>query len=390
MKASASEFPVVRLVDNLLDLAINRSASDIHFEPTAAQLRVRLRIDGILYDHDPVDMVMTQQLVARLKVLANINIAEKRIPQDGKFRIITHGNEIDLRVSTFPALYGEKVVVRILDRADYTMSLDTLGLSNSMSEEIKAIIGKPNGFFLVCGPTGSGKTTTLYAALTALNNPEKHIVTLEDPIEYSIDGITQAQIHPDAGFTFEKGIRALLRQDPDVVMIGEIRDKQTAAIAIEASLTGHQVFSTVHTNDAPSVVMRLMDMGIEPFLINASLSGILAQRLVRKLCCVCKYQAVVDSQEQAVLHRLGADGITSLFKARGCEQCLWLGYKGRVGLFELLTMSNQLRGLIVKSPSFSDISSQARSDGMTTLLADGISKVKEGVVSLSELLRVAA
>lgn len=387
MKAHVSEFPVVRLVDNLLDLAIGRSASDIHFEPTTSQLRVRLRIDGILYDHEPVDMAITQQLIARLKVLANINIAEKRIPQDGKFRVIAQGTEIDLRVSTFPALYGEKIVVRILDRADYTMSLDTLGLSSIMADAIKKLISKTSGFFLVCGPTGSGKTTTLYAALSALNSPDKHIITLEDPIEYCVSGVTQAQIHPDAGFTFEKGIRALLRQDPDVVMIGEIRDKQTARIAIEAALTGHQVFSTLHTNDAPSVVMRLMDMGIEPFLINASLSGVLAQRLVRKLCVSCKFLSVPDAQEQVVLSRLGIT-LENTYKARGCSSCMDLGYKGRTGLFELLLMNNDLRSLIVQYPSFERIYESACVSGMITLMQDGIEKVKEGTISLAELTRV--
>lgn len=387
MNNNEMEFPVIRMVDTLLAHAIMRAASDIHFEPMAQKLRIRLRIDGVLYDHEPVDLQIMQQILARLKVLANINIAEKRIPQDGKFRILSDGNEIDLRVSTFPTLYGEKIVVRILDRADHTMSLDKLGFDPVMNATIKDIITKASGFFLVSGPTGSGKTTTLYAALSALNSPEKNIITLEDPVEYFVPGITQGQIHPDAGFTFEKGIRSLLRQDPDIVMVGEIRDKQTARIAIEAALTGHLVFSTVHTNDAPSVVMRLMDMGIEPFLINAAITGVLAQRLARKICCACKIERAPTEQELALLKKIGAS-MQKLNAGTGCQECLGLGYKGRIGIFELLSMSNQLRALIVQYPSFEEIHKQARQNGMQTLLQDGISKVERGIISLQELMRV--
>jgi type II secretory ATPase GspE/PulE/Tfp pilus assembly ATPase PilB-like protein len=386
--ASEQEFPVIRLVDNLLASAIMRSASDIHFEPTADKLRVRLRIDGVLYDHEVVDVTLMQQLLARLKVLANINIAEKRFPQDGKFRIISNGHEIDLRVSTFPALHGEKIVVRILDRADHTIALDNLGFSAQMAAAFKELISKSSGFFLVSGPTGSGKTTTLYAALSSLNNPQKNIITLEDPVEYCVPGITQGQIHPDAGFTFEKGIRALLRQDPDIVMVGEIRDTQTAGIAIEASLTGHLVFSTVHTNDAPSVVMRLMDMEIEPFLINAAITGVLAQRLARKICQACKIEKVPSDQEAAILKRHGY-AFDRLFIGAGCQHCLGLGYKGRIGIFELLVMTSPLRSLIVQHPSFEDIYKQACADGMKSLIHDGLAKVEQGIISLPELMRVA-
>ena len=387
MNNAETEFPVIRMVDTLLAHAIMRAASDIHFEPMAQKLRIRLRIDGVLYDHEPIDSHVMQQMLARLKVLANINIAEKRIPQDGKFRILSDGNEIDLRVSTFPTLYGEKIVVRILDRADHTMSLDKLGFEPAMCISIQEIIAKASGFFLVSGPTGSGKTTTLYAALSALNSPEKNIITLEDPVEYFVPGITQGQIHPDAGFTFEKGIRSLLRQDPDIVMVGEIRDKQTARIAIEAALTGHLVFSTVHTNDAPSVVMRLMDMGIEPFLINAAITGILAQRLARKICCACKIERAPTEQEIALLTKIGTL-LKKVYAGTGCQDCLGLGYKGRIGIFELLVMSNSLRSLIVQYPSFEEIHKQARQDGMKTLLHDGLSKVEQGIISLQELMRV--
>jgi len=387
-QAGEQEFPVIGMVDNLLASAIMRAASDIHFEPTSAQLRVRLRIDGVLYDHEIVDAALMQQLLARLKVLANINIAEKRIPQDGKFRILSNGHEVDLRVSTFPALHGEKIVVRILDRQAQTLSLDNLGFNALMADAIKELIAKSSGFFLVSGPTGSGKTTTLYAALNNLNHPQKNIITLEDPVEYCLTGVTQGQIHPDAGFTFEKGMRALLRQDPDIVMVGEIRDKETAGIAIEAALTGHLVFSTVHTNDAPSVVMRLMDMGIEPFLINAAVTGILAQRLARKLCQDCKIQKVPTPQEEAILKKYGSS-LTMLPNGVGCNSCLGLGYRGRIGIFELLVMTSSLRALIVKDPSVDDIFQQALSDGMKSLMHDGLAKVEAGLISLPELLRVA-
>lgn len=383
------EFPVVAMVDNLLAHAITHAASDIHFEPMHNQLRVRLRIDGVLCDHEPVDPTLMQQMLARLKVLAHINVAERRVPQDGKFSIIRNNHQIDLRVSTFPTVLGEKIVVRILDHADHAIALHSLGLEQTMHDQVKQLLCKASGFFLVCGPTGSGKTTTLYAGLSMLNNPEKNIITLEDPVEYFIPGLAQGQIHPDAGFTFEKGIRALLRQDPDIVMVGEIRDKQTARIAIEAALTGHLVLSTVHTNDAPSVVMRLMDMGIEPFLINAAITGILAQRLARKICTSCKAEYAPTAQEQAWLQTYNLP-CAKLYAGAGCAHCKGLGYKGRIGIFELLQMSGALRALIVQHPSFDEIYKRALADGMRTLLHDGFSKVSQGIITLSELVRVVA
>lgn len=382
------EFPVIRLVDNLLANAITRAASDIHFEPNANQLRIRLRIDGVLYDHEPINQEIMQQMLSRLKVLANINIAEKRVPQDGKFRIVSNGQEIDLRVSTFPTLYGEKIVIRILDHQHQLLSIHKLGFTQEMHDKIIQLISKASGFFLVSGPTGSGKTTTLYAALSHVNSPEKNIITLEDPVEYCVPGITQGQIHPDAGFTFEKGMRALLRQDPNVVMVGEIRDVQTSGIAIQAALTGHLVFSTVHTNDAPSVVMRLMDMGIEPFLINAAVTGVLSQRLARTICKSCKIEKKPSNQEQALLSSYNF-ALTKLYEGTGCQECLGLGYKGRVGIFELLSMTSSLRALIVKNPSFDALCNQATLDGMQTLFYDGLQKVQQGIISLPELVRVA-
>jgi type II secretory ATPase GspE/PulE/Tfp pilus assembly ATPase PilB-like protein len=381
------DFPVVSLVDALLFQAVTRCASDIHFEPTENKLRVRMRIDGMLYDQEPVDHTVMHQFLSRLKVLANINIAVKRVPQDGIFRVAYQGQNIDLRVSTFPTVLGEKIVVRILDRTQQMTELGSLGFSSSMLAQVVELLKTSSGFFLVSGPTGSGKTTTLYGAINTINDPEKNIITLEDPVEYFIPGISQGQIHPDAGFTFEKGIRAVLRQDPNVIMVGEIRDKQTAGTAIEAALTGHMVLSTIHTNDAVSVVMRLMDMGIEPFLINASVSGVLAQRLARKICMHCKISRAPTDQEKAVLdkHSLCLDAV---YQGTGCNACMGLGCKGRIGIFELLVPSNKLRSLMVQHPSFGALYEQALSEGMTTLFADGVQKVKDGVISLQELVRV--
>ncbi|HRN78057.1 MAG TPA: GspE/PulE family protein [Candidatus Dependentiae bacterium] len=378
---------VVQLVDKILKQAIARGASDIHLEPEQQRLRIRFRVDGVLLDQMPIDVSDMAQMLSRLKVLAHINIAEKRIPQDGKFSLRVNNQPIDLRVSTFPSLYGEKIVIRILDRAAHMITLQNLGFSAGMLKKFNDLMHRSNGFFLVTGPTGSGKTTTLYAALAALNAPEKNIVTLEDPVEYNLTGITQGHINPDAGFTFEKGIRAVLRQDPDVLMVGEVRDKQTARIAIEAALTGHVVLSTLHTNDAPSAVMRLMDMQIEPFLINASLTGVLAQRLARKICTACRQEVQPSEQERALLGEFDLDWDV-VYKGAGCSACGNLGYKGRIGIFELLTVTSSLRALIVQQPVFEDIYAQALADGMITLLDDGLEKVHAGIITLEELMRV--
>lgn len=383
-----NEFSVVERVDDLIFRAIKRNASDIHLESTAHGLRIRFRIDGVLYDEQRIDVTLGLQILSRIKILAHINIAEKRIPQDGKFTVVHQANPIDLRISSFPALYGEKIVIRILDKMGHAIDLEHLGFQPHILSLFKELIQRSNGFFLVTGPTGSGKTTTLYAALSALHTPEKNIITLEDPIEYNIEGITQGQIHPDAGFTFERGMRALLRQDPDIAMVGEIRDKQTARIAIEAALTGHLVLSTLHTNGAPAAVMRLMDMGIESFLLNASVTGILAQRLVRKNCTFCVQEMFPHEQELKLLEQLPIT-VTKIYKGAGCNECFNLGYKGRTGIFELLVMNNPLRALIVKNPIFEAIYEQALVQGMQTLLVDASHKLAAGIISLQELMRVA-
>ncbi len=389
MKTNGDEKSVVSLVDQLLGAAIAQGVSDVHLEPMSDKLRVRFRVDGVLHDQKPIDVALMHQVISRIKVLGSMNIAQKRVPQDGTFALMVKDEPIDLRVSTFPSVFGEKMVVRILDRNSQMLALDQLGFSSAMLAQFKELLERPNGFLLVTGPTGSGKTTSLYAALNALHTADKNIVTLEDPIEYHLDGITQGQINPQAGFTFEHGIRSVLRQDPDILLVGEIRDKQTAKIAIEAALTGHLVLSTLHTNDAASAIMRLMDMGVEPYLINAAVTGVLAQRLVRKICPSCKIVYAPSELERVQLQKLNID-TNKLYRGHGCESCNNLGYKGRMGIFELLTVTQPLRTLIVQQPLFDAIQEQTLVDGLCTLATDGGQKVKDGIISLDELARVVA
>lgn len=395
---------IIDKVDEIVKNAISIGASDIHIECEAKGARLRYRIDGILYDKERIPEDIKAQVVSRVKVLSNINLAEKRVPQDGKFLIkdkivskIVDKREgqktIDLRVSTFPAIYGEKVVIRILDRSKNMIELSSLGFAKAMLDKFISLIERPSGFILVTGPTGSGKTTTLYAVLSHLNSPDKNIITLEDPVEYNLDGVTQGQIHPEAGFTFARGIRSVLRQDPDIAMIGEIRDKETAQIAIEAALTGHRVFSTLHTNDAPGAVMRLMDMNIEPFLINAAVSGVLAQRLARKICKNCIEKRIPDSHDRALMAKIGGDfakEVDYLYYGKGCNNCLNTGYLGRTGVFELFLVSQGVRELVIENPKFDLIRSKAIYEGMQPMSLDGLGKVKQGVISLDELARVVA
>lgn len=382
--ALANDQPITEKIDACIQKAVEMQASDIHFEPTASGMRIRFRIDGVLYDQEVIPQEFVSQIIGRLKILAGMNSVEKRIPQDGKFSRLIERHTIDFRVSTFPCSYGEKIVVRILDRDVHTIELNGLGFSENMLEQCKQLFQKQQGLFLVTGPTGSGKTTTLYAALSFLHSPEKNIITLENPVEYNIEGITQGQINVDVGFTFENGIRAVLRQDPDILMVGEIRDKQTAHTAIEASLTGHFILTTLHTNDAPSSVVRLMDMGVEPYLLNASLNAVLAQRLVRILCKECKQEEKSTTQEEKLF------SVDRVYRAYGCTACAHRGYKGRSGIFELLIVTPELRNVMSESPDKQVITDYARKHGMTTLMDDGIIKIKEGLISPQELLRVLA
>ncbi|MBD3231944.1 type II secretion system protein GspE [Candidatus Dependentiae bacterium] len=382
---------IVCLVDSLLYKALDMSASDIHLEQNEDSMRVRYRIDGILYDQNSVDFDHRLPVLSRLKILASLDIAQKRIPQDGKIRIkVTNKKDknlcdfLDLRISTFPSIHGEKMVIRILDQSRECLKLDLLGFNKKDLSVLKELISRPHGFFLVTGPTGSGKTTTLYAILSYLNNTERNIITMEDPVEYDLAGITQSQINTKSGFTFQKGLRSILRQDPDIIMVGEIRDRQTAQIAIEAALTGHLVFSTLHTNDAASAITRLIEMGVEPFLISASLMGVLAQRLVRKLCQNCKQEADFD---KAAYKNLNDCDIKKSYISIGCVECLNLGYKGRTGIFELLMIDDIIRSLILNKNSSDIITKIAVKNGLKTLLDDGIDKIKQGFVSLDEVFR---
>ncbi len=388
--------PIIDLSDALLYKAIVNKASDIHLEPNEQMLHVRYRIDGVLYDQPSVQGDQKHLVLSRLKILSALDIAEQRVPQDGKFRTrIVSGIDgqgslesvIDLRIATFPTVYGEKMVIRILDRSAEHITLEKLGLAPEVYCKAMELSKKPHGLLLTTGPTGSGKTTTLYALLSELNTRDRNIVTMEDPVEYNLSGITQSQVNSKAGFTFENGLRALLRQDPDVMMIGEIRDVPTVAIAIEAALTGHVVLSTLHTNDAAGAITRLLDMGIEPFLISAALNGVLAQRLVRVLCENCKTARQLSKHEEQRAFAYGWQ-LDRSYQAHGCQQCFGTGYAGRIGVFELLVMDEEIRDLIMSKTSTQQIRAQAIRDGMKILQWDALGKVKEGVTSLEEFLRV--
>lgn len=371
----------------IIAAALQYSASDIHLEPFRNQLLIRFRVDGILIDYRTIGDDLCVQIIARIKVLANLDVAERRLPQDGKFSVLTNAGEIDLRVSTFPTVYGEKVVIRILDRFVNLLDLENIGFSAHVYTQFKKIISRTHGFLLVTGPTGSGKTTTLYASLQKLVSPEKNIVSLENPIEYNINGVTQGQIHTEIGFTFARGLRAILRQDPDIIMVGEIRDRETAEIAIQAALTGHLVLSSLHTHDAAGALMRLLDMGIPAFLLNASLTGIVAQRLARKLCIYCRIERAITEEEKIIITQYALP-IEQVYMASLCEHCHQLGYKGRIGIFELLPISSSLRHIITAQPSIDDIKNHAYTEGMAPLIHDAARKVNAGIISFSELVRI--
>jgi type IV pilus assembly protein PilB len=382
----SQEAPVVRLVNLIIERAINKNASDIHAEPSDRALEVRYRVDGVLHPEIVIPRMLKAAVISRLKILASINIAERRIPQDGRFSVNIQGRRIDLRVSTFPTIHGEKVVMRILERAGTTIDLEDLGMKDEILARFGQILGLSYGIILVTGPTGSGKTTTLYAALNRINTTEKNIVTLEDPVESQIAGINQGHTNPVAGFTFASGLRAILRQDPDIIMVGETRDLETAEIAIQAALTGHLVFTTVHTNDAVSSITRLVDMGIEPFLVSSSVSAMVAQRLVRRLCPSCGTQ--VQTVELLVPETGEVRKVRGVSKPAGCDKCSGSGYKGRVGLYELVVMDDEIRRLIVKRASEQDIKRAARQGGFKTMFEDGLDKVEAGITSLDEIMRV--
>jgi general secretion pathway protein E len=381
LRDMASEAPVIRLVNAIIAQAVEKRASDIHLEPFEKEFRIRYRIDGVLYNQEPPPREMKAAMISRVKLMAKLNIAERRLPQDGRIKIKTLGREVDLRVSTLPTLYGESVVMRLLDRsAGDFYDLGRLGFDKHMFSRMEYYTSLPHGIFLVTGPTGSGKSTTLYAALKRINQSDKKIITIEDPVEYQMDGINQLHVNPQIGLTFASGIRHIVRQDPDVIMVGEIRDRETADIAIRSSLTGHFVYSTLHTNDAPSAITRLTDMGVENYLITSSLVAVLAQRLVRLICPHCK---APDKQ------RIAPDGeMVQCYKGRGCEICFGSGYTGRMGIFELMDLNDEIRRLIMRNEDAAEITAVARRNGMRNLREDGWLKVAQGVTTAEEVMRV--
>lgn len=387
LKDLASEAPIIKLVNLLISRAVESRSSDIHIEPFEDELKVRYRIDGVLHDVESTPKKLQAAIVSRIKIMAKLNIAERRLPQDGRIRLKVGESEIDLRVSTIPVLYGESVVMRILRREGIVIDLLQLGFPWETLSGFNHLITKPNGIVLVTGPTGSGKTTTLYGALDKINSPDKKIITVEDPVEYQLKGVNQIQVKPQIGLNFANTLRHIVRQDPDIIMIGEVRDLETAEIAIQSALTGHLVFSTLHTNDAPSAITRLLDMGVENFLLSSTIRGILAQRLVRMICSSCKEvdPSAADKEELAVL---GIGGNVTLYTGKGCEKCAFTGYYGRSGIFELLIVDDEIRKLILKNADANQLRAAGRQRGMRTLLENGAEKIREGITTLSEVLRV--
>ncbi|MBU1923959.1 MAG: Flp pilus assembly complex ATPase component TadA [Candidatus Omnitrophica bacterium] len=381
----AEEPPIIKLVNILISDAVKDRVSDIHIEPEIEVLRVRYRIDGILHEVHSLPKKLQSAVISRIKILAEMDIAENRRPQDGKISVKLENKDLDIRVSTFPTVHGENVVMRLLDRSSILLGLKDLGFTKENLEIFSRMILQPNGIILVTGPTGSGKTTTLYSALSTISTMEKNIITIEDPVEYELPLIRQTQVNPKADITFSNGLRSILRQDPDVIMVGEIRDKETAEVAIQASLTGHLVFSTLHTNDAPSSLTRLIDMGLEPFLISSSLILIVAQRLVRQICPKCKEEY---SPPPVALRDLGLDSSTKFFRGKGCSACKNTGFVGRIGIFEILALNEAIRKMVEERNSADAINKKAIELVMKTLREDGLEKAKLGLTTIEEILRV--
>jgi general secretion pathway protein E len=390
LRDQASEAPVIRLVNLLIERAVEQGASDIHLEPFEGHLRVRYRVDGLLREVEAPPAHLTQAVTSRLKIMARLNIAERRLPQDGRIRLATRGREIDLRVSTTPSVHGESVVLRILDREGVSLDFADLGFAADAADAYLRLLDNPHGILLLTGPTGSGKTTTLYASLLRLNTSERKILTVEDPVEYQLDGIVQVQVKPEIALTFTSALRSFLRQDPDVMMVGEIRDLDTAQIAVQAALTGHLVLSTLHTNEAAGAVTRLLEMGVPDYLLTSTLNGVAAQRLVRKLCPDCREGYAPDGE---LLRRLRADEAlpggapATLYRAVGCAACGGTGYRGRLGVIEVLPMNDEVRHLILSEPDARAIERAARTGGMRTLYEDALAKAASGLTSVEEVLR---
>jgi type IV pilus assembly protein PilB len=390
LQAQIDDAPVVKLINGLLTDAVMRGASDIHIEPFEKEIRIRYRIDGQLREIMKPPMKMKAALTSRIKILAQLNIAERRVPQDGRIKLKMKKKVVDFRVSTLPVIFGEKIVLRILDAGNLTLDLEKFGLEPKAEQDFMASIMNPYGMVLVTGPTGSGKTTTLYSALSKVNTDDVNIMTAEDPVEYNIYGINQVLVRNEIGMTFAAALKAFLRQDPNIIMVGEIRDIETGGIAIKAALTGHLVLSTLHTNDAPSTITRLIDMGLEPFNVAAALNCVTAQRLVRRICSNCKEEAKYSDEYLAAGGILGNDADMTFYKGKGCDKCAGSGYKGRAGLYEVMAMSPELRKLIMHGASSDELREQGLAEGMLTLRMDGMKKVSRGVTTLEEVIKETA
>ena len=388
LKDLAAEAPIIKLVNMLITGAIESRASDIHIESFEDEMKVRYRIDGVLHHIETIPRKLQAAIISRIKIMAKLNIAEKRLPQDGRIKLRVGESEIDLRVSTIPVLYGESIVMRILRKEGIVIDLQQLGFDEATLSTFNMLIQKPNGIVLVTGPTGSGKTTTLYGALDKINTPDSKIITVEDPIEYHLKGVNQIQVKPQIGLNFANTLRHIVRQDPDIIMIGEIRDLETAEIAIQSALTGHMVFSTLHTNDAPSAITRLLDMGVEHFLLSSTVRGILAQRLVRVICPSCKEIDNTAAAREELKHLGLPDNDGPIYRGRGCEVCSNTGYYGRIGIYELLVIDEEIRKMVLKDVDSTQIREVAKKRGMMTLLEYGLQRIKDGVTTLSEVLRV--
>ncbi|HET7032908.1 MAG TPA: type II secretion system ATPase GspE [Casimicrobiaceae bacterium] len=390
LKDLASEAPVIRLVSLIITNALEARASDVHIEPFENRLIVRYRIDGVLHEVESPPRRFSAAVISRVKIMANLDIAERRLPQDGRIRLRVHGKEIDLRVSTVPTMHGESVVMRILDKGGVALDFKRLGFEDDTLERFLEVLMQPHGILLVTGPTGSGKTTTLYTALERLNQPDVKILTVEDPVEYQMAGINQIQVKPQINLTFANALRSIVRQDPDVIMIGEIRDLETAEIAVQSALTGHLVLSTVHTNDAASTMNRLLDMGVEDYLLTSTVIGILAQRLVRTLCENCKepHVALPEIVEQMGLARFSSEKEITLYRPKGCPQCAQTGYSGRISIIEMLPITDPMRSLVMKHATATDLRAEAIREHMLTMYEDGLRKAVRGITTFEEVLRV--
>jgi len=389
--AAADDNMVKRLVNLVLLQAIKDKASDIHFEPFEYEFKMRYRVDGVLYEMIPPPRHLSMAITSRIKVMSNLDISERRLPQDGRIELVVQDNPVDMRVSVLPTIFGESIVMRVLDRSNVELDLDRVGLREDDLDRFRQLMHKPNGIVIVTGPTGSGKTTTLYAALNEMNDIETKILTCEDPVEYDIDGLIQVQVNTEQGLTFAKALRSFLRQDPDIILVGEMRDLETAQIAVQASLTGHLVFSTLHTNDAPSSIARLLDLGLEPFLVTATLEGIVAQRLVRKICTRCK-EEYTPTEEQLMELALSEEDVEgrSFFRGKGCDYCNQTGHRGRLAIFEIMVLDDEIRELIMDNASTNVLRSESKKRGMRTLRESGLMAIFDGLTTIEEVVRETA